>query len=104
MGRGARVSPGRFPMTLSRTGRAAFTASGSPQVPLGGWCWFVPWSRDLGAAIAIALDRHRGGLVEPDSVVFRFPPVVVAVDDPPFTGSGVFVLQPFPDSPPQVVL
>jgi len=33
-GRGVRVSPGRFPLPLSRTGRAALTASGSPQVPV----------------------------------------------------------------------
>jgi hypothetical protein len=41
MGRGSRISPGRLPVPLSRTGRAAFTASGSPRArpAWGWWCW-----------------------------------------------------------------
>jgi hypothetical protein len=55
MGRVSRVSPGRFPMPLRRTGRAAFTASGSPQVTLGrrllvcptGWGYCCPGSDNV---------------------------------------------------------
>ena len=62
--RGVPIARVRFLRPPSRTGRAAFTASGSPRVP-SGWLWFgfgAPGRGDVGASVAVTSDRHRCGL------------------------------------------
>jgi hypothetical protein len=98
--------PTRFPRPPARTGRAAFTASGSPRALASSGCaWPRPGAGDRGTSISVANDLDRRRVEERNPTFFRSPSVVwvVAFPEPLPASTRVFTSHPPAYPEPRVV-